>query len=86
VPPYLGVPSESHQFPVGVVVAEVVAVVDAVDVGMAAVVVDVIIVLVVVGDKLVVIEVFVLVDVEQDANTSDVTIRMVSAIQRTLFI
>jgi hypothetical protein len=72
---------------VGVVVAEVVAVVDAVDVGMVAVVVDVIIVVVVVGDKLVVIEVFVLVDVEQDANTSDVTIRMVSAIQMTpLFI
>jgi len=56
VPPYLGVPSESHQFPVGVVVAEVVAVVDAVDVGMVAVVVDVvIIVVVVVGDKLAVV-------------------------------
>jgi len=35
----------------------------------------------------VVVEAFVLVDVEQDANTSDVTIRMVSAIQMTpLFI
>jgi hypothetical protein len=87
VPPYLGVPSESHQFPVGVVGAEAVAVVDAVDVGMVAVVVDVIIVVVVVGDKLVVVEVFVLVDVEQDANTNDITIRMVSAIQMTpLFI
>ena len=81
-------PRLSHQFPVGVVVAEVVAVVDAVDVGMVAVVVDVvIIVVVVVGDKLVVVEVFVLVDVEQDANTNDITIRMVSAIQMTpLFI
>jgi len=87
VPPYLGVPSESHQFPVGVVVIEAVAVVDAVDVGMVAVVVDIIIVVVVVGDKLVVVEVFVLVDVEQDANTNDITIRMVSAIQMTpLFI
>jgi hypothetical protein len=56
MPPYWGVPRLSHQFPVEVVVAEVVAVVDAVDVGMVAVVVDVvIIVVVVVGDKLAVV-------------------------------
>jgi len=70
-----------------VVVAEVGAVVDAVDVGMVAVAVEVVIIVavVVVGDKLVVVEVFVLVDVEQDANTNDVTISMVSAIQITPF-
>ena len=82
-------PRLSHQFPVEVVVAKVVAVVDTVDVEMVpvAVVVIVVIVVVVVGDKLVAVEVFVVVDVEQDANTSDVTIRMVSAIQVTpLFI
>ena len=73
-------PRLSHQFPVEVVVAEVVAVVDAVDVGVVAVVV-IILVVVVVGDKFVVVEVFLVVDVEQDANTNDVTIRMVRVIQ-----
>ena len=72
----------------GVAVTEVVAVVDTIDVEMVAVAVDVvIIVVVVVGDKIVVVEVFVVVEVEQDANTSDVITRMVSAIQITpLFI
>ena len=73
-----------------VVVAEVVAVVDAVDVGAIAVVVAVVVldVIAVVGVvEIDVVEVFVLVEFEQDTNTSDVTIRMVSAIQMTpLFI
>jgi hypothetical protein len=58
--------------------------VDVVDVGMVEVVADVVIV-VVVGDTLVVVEVFFVLEVEQDANTNDVTIRMVSAIQMTPF-
>jgi hypothetical protein len=83
VPPSCGVPRLSHQFPVEVVVMALVTTdVDVVDVWMVPVAVDVVvIVVVVVGDK------FVVVDVEQDANTSDITIRMVSAIQITpLFI
>jgi hypothetical protein len=80
------VPRLSHQFPVEVVVTAVVATVEVVDVGMVEVVADVVIV-VVVGDTLVVVEVFFVLDVEQDANASDVTIRMVSAIQNApLFI
>ena len=81
VPPYCGVPRLSHQFPVT-------AVVDVVVVGGAVVVVVVIFVVVEVL-------VFVVVDVDvvavlvllQDAKTSDVTMRHVSAIQMTpLFI
>jgi hypothetical protein len=69
-----------------VVVAEVVAVVDAAEVGMVSVAVDVVIkVVVVVGGKLVVVGVFVVVDVEQDTSTSDITIRTVSAIQMAPF-
>jgi hypothetical protein len=80
----------SHQFPVDVMVTAVVTgAVDVVDVGAIAVVVAVVVldVIAVVGVvEIDVVEVFVLVEFEQDTNTSDVTIRMVSAIQRTLFI
>jgi hypothetical protein len=81
VPPYWGVPSESHQFPVPVVVTEVVA--DAADVVDVEMVVDGMlnVVMAVVEGALVVVETLVVVDVEQDANTNDVTIRMVRVIQ-----
>jgi len=73
-PPYCGTPRLFHQFPVEVVVAAVVTTaVDVVEVGVIAVVVEVVGVFVVVG-AVVVVE-------EQDANTSDVTMRQVSAIQ-----
>jgi hypothetical protein len=89
VPPYVGLPRLSHQFPVGVVVAEVVAVVVTVDVGMVAVAVDVVIVVVVVvaGGMLVVVAVLVVVEEEQDVMRKDVAIRNVSAVKMTpLFI
>ena len=67
VPPYVGVPSLSHQFPVTVVVVEV-------EVGGAVVVV--VVVVVDVG-----VDVVVVVVLLQDAKTIDVTMRQVSAIQ-----
>jgi hypothetical protein len=87
VPPYVGVPRLSHQFPVEVVVDVVVAVADAVDVGTVEVVVDIIlVVVVVVGDMLVVVAVVVVVEEEQDANASDVTKSKLITIQTPLFI
>jgi hypothetical protein len=61
-------------------VAVVSIAVEVVEVGIVAVVVAVVVL-----DVVTVVGVFVVVDVEQDANTSDVTIRMVSAIQIALF-
>ena len=76
VPPYSGVPSLPHQFPVT-------AVVDVVEVGGAVVVVvvvvDVFVVVVVVVD--VGVDVVVVVVLLQDAKTIDATMRQVSAIQ-----
>jgi len=68
-----------------VVVTEVIA--DAAAVVDVEMVVDVTldVVMVVVEGALVVVETPVVVDVEQDANTSDIIIRMVSAIQIALF-
>jgi hypothetical protein len=75
-PPDCGVPSESHQFPVGVVVVEVV-------VGVVVVVVLVVVVVVLV---VVVVDVgVVVVDLEQDAKTIDVTMRQVNIIQMAPF-
>jgi hypothetical protein len=68
------VPSESHQFPVAVVVVGVVVEVGAVVVEVGAVVVVVVVVVVDVG-------VDVVVDVAQDAKTRDVTMIQVSIIQ-----
>jgi hypothetical protein len=73
-PPYCGVPMLSHQFPVEVAVTEVVAVVvevAAVDVVTTGVEV-VVVVVVVTAAVVVLVEV---VDDEQDANTSDITVR-----------
>jgi hypothetical protein len=87
VPPYCGVPRLSHQFPVEVVDAVVVTV--ALDVVEVEAIVEVLVV-VITGVVVVVVGIvveLVVVDEEQDANTSDVTIRMISAIQVTpLFI
>jgi hypothetical protein len=86
VPPYVGIPRLSHQFPVEVVVDVVVAVADVVDVGTVEVVVEIILVVVVVGDILVVVAVVVVVEEEQDAIASDVTKSKLIAIQTPLFI
>jgi len=84
VPPYCGIPRLSHQLPVDVVVAAVVtAAVDVVVVGIIAVV-DVVVVAIA-AVVVVVIGVLVVVDELQDANTSDATMRKVSAIQITPF-
>ena len=72
-PPYCGVPSLSHQFPVVTVVAVVVLVV----VIVLVVVVVVLVVLDIVVDAVVDVVVF----VAQDAKTRDVTRKQVSAIQ-----
>jgi hypothetical protein len=74
-PPYCGLPSESHQFPA--VAALVVAGGLVVDVVTGTVVDAVVFTAVVVVDD----EAGVVVDVVQDANTRDVTIKQVSAIQ-----
>jgi hypothetical protein len=87
VPPYFGAPRLSHQFPVELVVdvtAAVVVVLFGVDTTVdvvAVVVIDSVVVAVnVVVDVAVVAE-------PQDANTSDITTRLVSNIQNTpLFI
>ena len=86
-PPYCGVPRLSHQFPVEVVDTVVVTIaLDVVEVGVIVEVVVVAITEVVVVVAGIVVELVVF-DEEQDANTSDVTIKMVSAIQITpLFI
>jgi hypothetical protein len=77
-------PILSHQFPVLVVLlavtTEVVGAVDAVDVRIFMVVVDVM-ADVVVGDMLVVVEVPVEVEEEQDASTSEIIARQVIATQ-----
>jgi hypothetical protein len=75
VPPYVGVPSLSHQFPVTVVVVEV-------EVGGAVVVVVVVVFVVVVVVVVDVgVDVVVVVVLLQDAKTIDATMRQVSAIQ-----
>ena len=83
VPPYWGVPRLSHQFPVEVVDTIVVtAAVDVVEVGAIVEVVVVAtfeVVVVVVVD--VVVGALVVVDEEQDANTSDIPRRKLSATQ-----
>jgi len=75
VPPYCGVPSLSHQFPVALVVV-VVCVTGDVVAGVAVVVVvdDVVVKVVVTIDAVVV-------DVAQDANASDIAMRQVSTVQ-----
>ena len=82
VPPYCGVPKLSHQFPVLVVVAAVVGAVDVVDVGIAGRSSgrwnNTVPLLLTVGSELLYV---VVVDEEQDANTSDITMRTVSIIQ-----
>ena len=87
VPPYCGVPRLSHQFPVEVAVTAVVtAVVDVVDVVVCRLVVVVVVVVAAgVVEVVEVVEVVVVDFEEQDANTSDVTIRQVSTIQITPF-
>jgi hypothetical protein len=76
VPPYVGLPRLSHQFPVTAVVVEV-------EVGGAVVVVVVVVVVFVVVAVLVGadVDVVVVVVLLQDAKTIDVTMRQVSAIQ-----
>ena len=84
VPPYCGVPRLSHQFPVEVAVTAVVtAVVDVVDVVVCRLVV--VVVVVAAAGVVEVVEVVVVDFEEQDAKTSDVTIRQVSTIQITPF-
>jgi len=80
VPPYIGVPRLSHQFPVLVTVVVIAAVVVAVvDVAVSVfVVVDVVVV-----DVVVKVGVDVVVDVAQDAKTRDVTMIQVSSTQIT---
>jgi hypothetical protein len=83
VPPYCGVPSLSHQFPVPVVVAVTVVAVDVVEV-----VVDVIaavVVVVVVSAGGVVAAVVAVVDELQDAKTTEATSRNVTNPQMTPF-
>jgi len=79
-PPYCGVPRLSHQLPVDVFVAVMVEAEEVVDVGIIAVVVDVALDVVAVT----VVWVLVVVDEEQDASTSDVTMRQVSITQINL--
>ena len=74
VPPYCGVPSLSHQFPVEGLVVVVLVVADVVVVVVVFVVVVVLVLVVVDVDVIVVVLV-------QDAKTIDITIRHVSAIQ-----
>ena len=75
VPPYVGVPRLSHQFPAVVVVAVVVTTADVVvDVMVNVGVVDVL-------DVVLVVLVDVALDLAQDARTSDITMRKVSTIQ-----
>jgi hypothetical protein len=81
VPPYLGVPRLSHQFPVEAVVVVTVEAVEVVDVGIITAVVEVVVVAVAVD--VTVVGVLVVVDEEQDASTSDITIRQVNTIQIT---
>jgi hypothetical protein len=80
VPPYFGVPRLSHQFPVLVVVVVTVEVVVMRDVEIEVVgkVTDVVGVVVAVDVEA---DTAVVVDVLQDANISDVTIRLVIAAQ-----
>jgi len=84
VPPYFGVPRLSHQFPVEVVVVADTAVV-VVPVGVDAVVAVVAVVMI---DVVVVLVVDIVVDVVaelHDDNTTDITTRLVSSIQKTPF-
>jgi hypothetical protein len=85
VPPYRGVPRLSHQFPVEDVVVAVAAVV-VVLVGVDAVIAVVDVVMI---DVVVVLVVDVVVDVVvaelQDDNTTDITTRLVSSIQKNPF-
>ena len=78
VPPYCGVPSESHQFPAAVVVVAVVVVTGAV---VFVVVVLVVVVVVVVVVMVVVDEVF----VPQDASNIDATSNKLKPNQINLF-
>ena len=84
VPPYFGVPRLSHQFPVEVVVvADTAVVVVLVGVDTVVDVADV-----VMFDVVVVLVVDVVVDVVaelHDDNTTDITTRLVSSIQKTPF-
>jgi hypothetical protein len=82
VPPYYGVPRESHQFPVEVVVAVTDETGVVVEVGTIAVVVTAVDVVV---DAVVVVVVTVLVDAEQDVSMIEVTMRNVSKIQTIPF-
>ena len=77
VPPYFGVPRLSHQFPVEAVVVVTVEAVEVVDVGIITVEVEVVVAMV----DVTVVGVLVVVDEEQDASTSDITMRQVSTIQ-----
>jgi hypothetical protein len=69
VPPYCGVPSESHQFPVEAVVVTVVVI------GVVVVEVVVVVVVLVVVVTIVDVGVDVFVDVEQDAISMEATIK-----------
>jgi hypothetical protein len=82
VPPYLGVPILSHQFPVLVVVAVTVVAVAVVDVGMVEVVA---VVAVVVVEAVVVLVVVAVVDELQDAKAIDATKRKLSSTQMIPF-
>jgi hypothetical protein len=88
VPPYCGVPRLSHQFPVLVVVALTVTAVVVVDITGVEVVAEVtgvdVVVIADVIDVVVDVEEDV-VDVAQDANTRDTTMRQVNTIQIALF-
>ena len=84
MPPYLGTPILSHQFPLLVVEAVTVVAVAVVDVGMIEVVV-VVVVAVVVVEAVVVAVVVVLVDELQDAKAIDATRRKLNNAQMIPF-
>jgi len=85
IPPYCGVPRVSHQFPVLVVVALTVTAVVVVDISAVEVVAEVTGFDVVVRADVVVDVEEDVVDVAQDANTRDTTMRQVNIIQITPF-
>jgi hypothetical protein len=82
VPPYTGVPRESHQLPVEVVVAVTEETGAVVEVGTIAVVVTAIDVVV---EAVVVVVILVVVDEEQDVSIIEATMRNVSKIQTIPF-
>lgn len=85
MPPYLGVPILSHQFPVLVVEAVTVVAVAVVDVGMVEVVAVVVVATVVVEAVVVALVVVAVVDELQDAKAIDATRRKLNSAQMIPF-